>query len=80
MIGIIIAQSLATLHPFPNGNGRYARLMADLLLENVFGEKRLSWGTVTDLSKTSDIRCKYIRALQAADELDYELLIAFAQS
>jgi len=71
---------LVQIHPFPNGNGRHARLMADPLLENVFEEKRLSWGAGTDLSKTSDIRRKYIRALQAADELDYKPLIAFAQS
>jgi fido (protein-threonine AMPylation protein) len=41
---------LVQIHPFPNGNGRHTRLMADLLLENVFGETRLGWGTGTDLS------------------------------
>jgi len=79
-IAVRFHHRLVQIHPFPNGNGRHARLMADLLLENVFGEKRLSWGADTDLSKTSDIRRQYIRALQAADELDYKPLITFAQS
>jgi len=35
---------LVSVHPFPNGNGRHARLMTDLLLEKVLGSERFSWG------------------------------------
>lgn len=33
---------LVKIHPFPNGNGRHSRLMADLLVMSVGGE-RFSW-------------------------------------
>ncbi|MCK5232029.1 MAG: Fic family protein, partial [Desulfobulbaceae bacterium] len=35
---------LIYIHPFPNGNGRLARLMADLLIEQQMGGQRFSWG------------------------------------
>lgn len=35
---------LVATHPFANGNGRHARLMADLLLLQVLGQPRFSWG------------------------------------
>lgn len=35
---------LALVHPFPNGNGRHARLMADVFLFNQ-GKKAFSWGS-----------------------------------
>src|SRR5262249_3055083 len=31
-------QRLVLIHPFPNGNGRHARLMADLLIEKLGGQ------------------------------------------
>src|ERR1700692_752836 len=35
--------SLVFIHPFPNGNGRWSRLMADILLVKL-GQKRFTWG------------------------------------
>ena len=35
---------LVFIHPFSNGNGRHARLMADLILEKLFTTKVVSWG------------------------------------
>jgi len=35
---------LVFIHPFSNGNGRHARLMADLILEKLFTTKVFSWG------------------------------------
>jgi Fic-DOC domain mobile mystery protein B len=70
---------LASIHPFPNGNGRHARLMADLLLENVLKHARFTWGS-RDLSKASDVRRRYIAALRAADGHDYTPLLRFARS
>jgi Fic-DOC domain mobile mystery protein B len=69
---------LVQIHPFPNGNGRHARLMADLLVMNLGGE-RFSWGSV-NLGDTGDVRKRYIAALQAADNHDTAPLLAFARS
>ena len=69
---------LVWIHPFPNGNGRNARLMADLLIEKLGGEA-FSWGggSLADVSK---LRTRYIAALQAADGYDIGPLLAFARS
>ncbi len=70
---------LVLIHPFPNGNGRHARLMTDLLLENILDHPRFTWGS-TDLSKDGGPRERYIAALHAADELNYQLLLEFVRS
>ena len=69
---------LVAIHPFPNGNGRHARLMADLLAERL-GHPRFSWGS-RSLVDASETRQRYIAALQAADARDYGPLLAFARS
>jgi len=68
---------LAVIHPFPNGNGRHARLAADLLIQTA-GAKTLSWGQ-TKLTKPGDQRNSYISALREADEGNFAPLISFAQ-
>lgn len=80
-IAIRLHHRLVWIHPFPNGNGRHARLMADLLIVKR-GGKRFSWGMNQnlDLYKATPIRKQYIQALQQADKGDYDLLIAFARS
>jgi Fic-DOC domain mobile mystery protein B len=70
---------LVLIHPFLNGNGRHARLMTDLLLENILDHPRFTWGS-TDLSKDGGPRERYIAALHAADELNYQLLLEFVRS
>jgi fido (protein-threonine AMPylation protein) len=42
-IAIRFHHRLVATHPFPNGNGRHARLMADLLIEQL-GGAAFSWG------------------------------------
>ena len=69
---------LVAIHPFSNGNGRHARLMADLLVERL-GRPRFTWGSGS-LVDASETRQRYIAALQAADSRDYAPLIAFARS
>ena len=69
---------LVAIHPFPNGNGRHARLIADALLVRL-GRPVLTWGQ-NDLSRQCDARARYLQALQAADKHDYKLLLAFARS
>lgn len=70
---------LVSIHPFANGNGRHARLMADLLLVHILGRPRFTWGR-ENLVQASDCRLRYIAALQAADRHDYRPLLAFVRS
>lgn len=79
-IAVRFHHRLVAIHPFPNGNGRHARLMADLILERLYQRPRLSWGGNSNLTRTSEIRRTYIRALRAADEGDFNPLVAFARS
>src|SRR6266850_5588401 len=69
---------LVQIHPFPNGNGRHARLMADLLVMK-FGRERFSWGRES-LRDADGVRQRYIAAVQAADSHDMGPLVAFARS
>jgi Fic-DOC domain mobile mystery protein B len=66
---------LVSIHPFPNGNGRHARFMADLFLKELTGEI-FSWGQGT-LGGAGAVRTAYIQALQAADCGDYTPLLSF---
>src|SRR6266446_6872611 len=69
---------LVSVHPFPNGNGRWSRLAADVLIIQL-GGARFTWGGA-DLQATGDARKRYIEALQPADKHDLEPLIRFARS
>ena len=69
---------LVSIHCYPNGNGRHARLAADLLLKSM-GQERFSWGgkNLVDLNET---RKRYIAALREADGHDIGLLLEFVRS
>lgn len=70
---------LVVVHPFPNGNGRHARLAADLLVSRL-GMPPFTWGA-EDLSSPGESRGSYLAALRHADESsDYEPLTSFARS
>jgi len=77
-IAVRFHHRLVQIHPFPNGNGRHARLMADLLVMSLGGE-RFSWGRES-LREAGDVRARYIAALKAADEHDIGPVLAFARS
>jgi Fic-DOC domain mobile mystery protein B len=66
---------LVYIHPFPNGNGRHSRLMADLLIKKL-GQKPLNWGEGS-LIEISKLRETYIDALHKADRGDYTALFDF---
>lgn len=78
-IAIRFKHELVSIHCFPNGNGRHSRLMADLILEKLFGEPFLSWGS-SNLVNVTDKRKEYIVALKLADKRQIEPLISFAKS
>lgn len=73
---------LVVIHPFPNGNGRHARLATDALLVH-HGQDRFTWGLTqsrTDLIPDSETRQKYLHALRQADRRIYGDLIEFVRS
>jgi Fic-DOC domain mobile mystery protein B len=69
---------LVWIHTYPNGNGRHARLAADLLL-SALGRERFSWGSAT-LVDAGATRAAYVAALRTADSHDYGPLVAFVRS
>ena len=66
------------IHPFPNGNGRHARIMADEVLKRTYGAAPIDWAGGHDLQKMNDRRTAYISALRAADRGDIAPLLVFA--
>ncbi len=77
-IAVRFHHRLVAIHPFPNGNGRHARLIADLLIERL-DRPRFTWGSAS-LPDANEPRQRYIAALQAADARDIAPLLAFARS
>jgi Fic-DOC domain mobile mystery protein B len=77
-IAVRFQHRMVQIHPLPNGNGRHARLMADLLVMRLAGEQ-LSWGSA-NLQDVGTVRQRYIAALQAADNHEIGPLLAFARS
>jgi Fic-DOC domain mobile mystery protein B len=69
---------LVHIHPFPNGNGRHARQMTDILLRAT-GQPTFTWGSA-NLDDDGATRDAYIAALRAADHGDYQALAAFVRS
>ena len=67
---------LVWIHPFPNGNGRHARMASDLRLRSL-GRSPLTWGRTLDFP-ANEVRRRYITALRAADAGDLGPLVAFA--
>jgi len=77
-IAVRFHHALVFIHPFANGNGRWSRLMADVLVVRL-GSPRFIWGR-SALRATDDVRRSYIAALRAADKHDLADLMAFARS
>lgn len=72
-------RDLVWIHPFPNGNGRHARLMADALVRSL-GQPAFSWGNRGNPFDANEVRARYLAALRAADHGDYQPLLAFARN
>ena len=56
---------LAMIHPFPNGNGRHARLWCDLLMKQ-HGRAPFEW-RASQLDQPGEAQRQYIDALRQAD-------------
>ncbi|HTW98182.1 MAG TPA: mobile mystery protein B [Acidimicrobiales bacterium] len=70
---------LVAVHPFPNGNGRCTRMLADLYLTSIGAAPFVWGGTAIDTDGT--MRATYIAALVKAVETDdYDDLVSFARA
>ncbi|MFG6621582.1 Fic family protein [Sulfitobacter sp. 1A05707] len=71
---------LVWIHPFANGNGHWARIMADAYLAKIDPDIFLDWSGGGTLNAESAHWSAYIAALRAADQHDFEPLVALVQS
>ena len=62
-IAVRFHHAIVFIHPFPNGNGRWSRLMADILVVRL-GQRRFTWGR-SALRDANETRKAYIAALKA---------------
>ena len=69
---------LVFIHPFSNGNGRHARLIADIIAVKL-GRPTFTWGSA-NLVKEGEARTTYLEAIRAADDGDIQPLLNFARS
>lgn len=77
-IAVRFHHRLVFIHPFSNGNGRWSRLAADLLIVQLRGQ-RFTWGSA-NIQTAGEVRHNYIDALHKADDHDLGPLIGFARS
>jgi Fic-DOC domain mobile mystery protein B len=77
-IAVRFHHRLVLVHPFPDGNGRWSRMAADVLIDRL-GGTRFTWGGA-DLRKAGTARTAYMDVLHSADNHDLEPLIVFART
>lgn len=76
-IAIRFHHQLTVIHPFPNGNGRHARLIADVLAVKL-GRPEFTWGR-TEIAAAGSARDAYLRALKLADTGNLQEIIRFSR-
>jgi len=69
---------MVSMHPWSNGNGRHARLMADIVVA-AHGEKPLTWGSLRGPEDRGSARDRYLEATRSADAGDMGPLLGFAR-
>ena len=72
-IAVRMHHRLVSIHPFPNGNGRHARLISDMYL-HAHGEPLPIWPS-GDIAREGGMRDDYLAALRAGDKNDFVPLI-----
>ena len=78
-VAIRFKHRIVSIHCFPNGNGRHSRIMADIIMESIFGEEIFTWHQ-SIMVKADEIRKEYINALRKADNGNITPLIEFAKN
>lgn len=71
---------MVEIHPFPNGNGRHARIAADEFLKDYYQHQPVAWASGFDLQADNERREAYIQSLRAADRGEFDLLLAFVRA
>jgi len=78
-ISIRFKHRLVNIHCFPNGNGRHSRIMADIIIESIFGKDIFTWNH-SNMVKANETRAEYIRSIREGDKGNIEPLINFART
>jgi Fic-DOC domain mobile mystery protein B len=78
-IAIRFKHRIVSIHCFPNGNGRHSRMMADIIMESIFGGEIFTWHQ-SNMIKANQTRKLYIEALKEADNGIIKPLIEFAKN
>lgn len=78
-IAIQFKHQIVKIHCFSNGNGRHSRLMADIIIGQIFGKQIFTWN-YANLNRQGEVRSKYLEAIKCADNGDIKPLVAFARS
>jgi Fic-DOC domain mobile mystery protein B len=68
---------MVQVHLFPNGNGRHARIAADVYLRDCFDHPPIDWAAGVDLLRDNARRDQYIAALRRADAGELGPLLDF---
>lgn len=78
-IAIRFKHRIVQIHCFSNGNGRHSRMMADIMMESIFGKEIFTWNQ-SNMVKANETRKNYITALKEADNGNINPLIEFAKN
>ena len=78
-IAIRFKHKLVSIHCFSNGNGRHSRIMADIIVESIFGKEVFSWHH-SNMVKADETRKNYITAVREADKGNINPLVEFARN
>lgn len=76
-IAVRVHHGMTVIHPFSNGNGRHARLLADVIAVKL-NRPEFTWGT-KDVASVGPAREAYIKALRKADGGDLLDLLTFSR-
>lgn len=77
-VAVRLHHGIVLVHPFPNGDGRWSRLVADTLM-HAHRLAPFDWGA-KNLTSAGEARASYLAALRAADHGDCAPILKFARS
>src|SRR5690625_7740628 len=59
-IAIRIKHRIVSIHCFPNGNGRHSRLMADVIIDKIYGQPVRSEEHTSELQSRGHLVCRLL--------------------
>jgi Fic-DOC domain mobile mystery protein B len=77
-VAVRLHHRLVSVYPWSNGNGRHARLIADIVVA-ANGEMPLTWGSKSAGGPAGSARDRYLVAVRGADGGDFASLLEFAR-